>query len=45
VQAVDEGPKNEKELREAYEALKVRVSYLEAEIVKKDAKIKSLGGQ
>jgi len=37
-----EGPQNEKELREAYEKLTTRVAYLEAEIVKRDAKIKDL---
>lgn len=37
-----EGPQNEKELREEYEKLKSRVAYLEAEIVKRDAKIKDL---
>lgn len=37
-----EGPQNEKELRDEYEKLKQRVAYLEAEIVKKDAKIKDL---
>jgi len=37
-----EGPQNEKELREEYEKLKQRVSYLEAEIIKRDAKIKDL---
>jgi len=37
-----EGPKNEKELRDEYEKLKTRVAYLEAEIVKRDAKIKDL---
>jgi coronin-1B/1C/6 len=37
-----EGPQNEKELREEYEKLKIRVAYLEAEIVKRDAKIKDL---
>lgn len=37
-----EGPQNEKELREEYEKLKLRVAYLEAEIVKRDAKIKDL---
>jgi coronin-1B/1C/6 len=37
-----EGPQNEKELREEYEKLKTRVAYLEAEIVKRDAKIKDL---
>lgn len=44
-QKVEEGPKNEKELREAYEKLKVRVAYLETEIVKKDARIKELEGK
>jgi len=38
----NQGPKNEKELREEYEKLKSRVSYLEAEIVKKDARLKDL---
>jgi len=37
-----EGPQNEKELREDWEKLKQRVAYLEAEIVKRDAKIKDL---
>jgi len=41
-QKVEEGPQTEKELREAYEKLKTRVAYLEAEAVKKDAKIKEL---
>jgi len=41
-QKVEEGPQTEKELREAYEKLKARVAYLEAELVKKDAKIKEL---
>jgi len=41
----EEGPKNEKELREEYEKLKQRVAYLEAELVKRDAKIKELTGQ
>ncbi|EGC32108.1 actin binding protein [Dictyostelium purpureum] len=39
---VQEGPKNEKELREEYEKLKTRVAYLESEIVKRDARIKEL---
>lgn len=39
------GPKNEAELKVEYEKLKKRVAYLEAEIVKKDAKIKELEGQ
>jgi hypothetical protein len=34
----------EKELREEYEKMKNRVAYLEAEIVKKDARIKELSG-
>jgi len=41
----EEGPKNEKELREEYEKLKSRVAYLEAELVKRDARIKELGGK
>jgi len=40
----DTGPKSEVELRAEYERLKNRVSFLEAEIVKKDAKIVQLGG-
>jgi len=36
------GPQSEAELRAEYEKLKNRVSYLEAELVKKDAKIKEL---
>jgi len=43
---VEEGPKNEKELRDEYERLKNRVAFLEAELIKKDARIKQLeGGQ
>jgi len=42
VKAEDEGPKDEKELRADYKRLKDRVSYLEAEIAKRDAKIKEL---
>jgi hypothetical protein len=38
----EEGPKNEKELREEYEKLKKRVGYLETEIAKRDARIKEL---
>eukprot|EP01132_Coremiostelium_polycephalum_P011379 gene11379-13935_t len=45
VAQVQTGPKNEKELREEYEKLKTRVAYLEAEIVKKDLKIKELEGK
>jgi len=37
-----EGPQNEKELRDEYEKLKTRVAYLEAELVKRDARIKDL---
>jgi len=41
-----EGPKEltDKEIRAEYEKLKTRVAYLEAELVKKDAKIKELSG-
>lgn len=41
---VEEGPKNEAELRAEYEKQKKRIAFLEAEIVKKDARIKELGG-
>lgn len=41
-QVVEEGPKNENELRAEYEKLKNRVAYLESELVKKDARIKEL---
>jgi len=40
----DEGPKNEAELRTEYEKLKNRVAFLEAELVKRDARIKQLEG-
>jgi len=40
----EEGPKSESELRSEYERLKNRVAFLEAEIVKKDARIKQLEG-
>jgi len=43
-QVVEEGPKNENELRAEYEKLKNRVAYLESELVKRDARIKELGG-
>jgi len=33
-----------KELRDEYEKLKTRVAFLEAEIIKKDARIKQLEG-
>lgn len=39
------GPKTEKELRTEYEKLHKRVAYLEAELVKKDARIKELEGK
>jgi len=45
VQKEDEGPQSEKDLREEWKRLKQRVSYLEAEIAKRDAKIKELGGK
>jgi hypothetical protein len=38
----DEGPKNEKELRDEYEKQKKRIAFLEAELVKRDARIKEL---
>lgn len=38
------GPQGEKELKEALDAAQKRVAYLEAEILKKDAKIKELSG-
>lgn len=42
-QAVEEeGPKTEKELREEWEKLKKRNAYLEAELLKRDARIKEL---
>jgi len=41
-QVIEEGPKNENELRAEYEKLKNRVAYLEAELFKKDARIKEL---
>ncbi len=41
-QKKEEGPKTEKELREAYEKLQTRVAFLEAELIKKDSKIKEL---
>jgi WD40 repeat protein len=44
-QVVDDGPKSENELRAEYEKLKTRVAYLEAELVKRDAKIKELEGK
>jgi len=41
-----EAPKelSEKEVRAEYEKLKQRVAYLEAEVIKRDAKIKELSG-
>jgi WD40 repeat protein len=44
-QVVDEGPKNENELRAEYEKLKTRVAYLEAELHKRDTRIKELEGK
>jgi len=41
---VEEKQLSEKELREEHEKLTKRVSYLEAELAKRDAKIKELGG-
>jgi coronin-1B/1C/6 len=41
---VEDKPLSEKELRDEYEKLKKRVAYLESELVKRDAKIKELGG-
>ncbi len=41
-QKKDDGPKTEKELRDEYEKLKVRVAYLEGELIKRDSKIKEL---
>jgi len=41
----DTGPKTEKELREEFEKLRNRVSYLEGELVKRDSKIKLLESQ
>lgn len=42
VQKEDEGPATEKELREEWKKQKDRISYLESEIAKRDAKIKEL---
>jgi len=42
-QDVVEGPKGEKELKEALDKANVRIAYLEAELVKRDARIKELG--
>lgn len=44
VQKIEEGPKNETELRAEWEKAKKRIAFLEAEIVKKDARIKELEG-
>jgi len=38
----EEGPKTEKELREEFEKLKKRVTYLEGEVTRRDARIKEL---
>jgi len=42
---VEQKPLSEKELKEEIEKLQKRVAYLEAENIKKDAKIKELSGQ
>jgi len=42
---VEEKPLSEKELKEEVEKLQKRVAYLEAELIKRDAKIKELSGQ
>jgi len=44
VEVKEEKPKTEAEWRAEVEALNKRVTYLEAELVKKDARIKELGG-
>jgi len=44
-QQVEEGPKGEKELKEALDKANTRVAYLEAELVKRDARIKELEGK
>jgi len=41
----DDGPKNERELRDEFEKQKKRIAFLEAEVVKKDARIKELEGK
>lgn len=45
VEVKEEKPKTEAEWRSEVESLNKRITYLEAELVKKDAKIKELGGQ
>jgi len=42
VAQVEEKPLSEKELKDEYEKLKNRVAYLEAELIKRDARIKEL---
>ena len=37
-----EKPKSEKEIRDEYETMKNRISYLEAEVARRDARIKEL---
>jgi len=44
VQKQEEKPMSEKELKDEIDRLGKRVAYLEAELIKKDAKIKELGG-
>eukprot|EP01115_Flamella_aegyptia_P001750 TRINITY_DN1292_c0_g1_i1.p1 TRINITY_DN1292_c0_g1~~TRINITY_DN1292_c0_g1_i1.p1 ORF type:complete len:182 (+),score=82.62 TRINITY_DN1292_c0_g1_i1:305-850(+) len=41
----EQAPLSEKEVREEYEKLKNRVAYLEAELIKKDSRIKELEGK
>jgi len=41
----EQKPMTEREMKEEIEKLAKRVSYLEAELVKRDAKIKDLGGK
>jgi len=43
--AVEEKPKSEREMRDDVEKLQKRVAFLEAELVKRDAKIRELSGQ
>lgn len=43
VKEEDEGPADEKALRDAWKAQKTRIAYLEAELAKRDAKLKELG--
>lgn len=45
VQAEDEGPQTEKELRDAWKKQRDRIAFLESEIAKKDALIRDLQGK